>query len=88
MEQGLTKQQFDILELLVTANGALPETEIQEKTGYSYEIVDRTIKKLQKLGYVENTAVTGMGRRAMEPYRVKRTIFTWPVLAAGLYRLH
>lgn len=79
MEQGLTRQQFDILELLVTANGALPETEIQEKTGYSYEIVDRTIKKLQKLGYVENTAVTGMGRRAMEPYRVKRAIF----IAAG-----
>lgn len=76
---GLTRKQFDILEKLVTAKEALTQRELEKQTGYSLGTINKVLKELSALGYVENSAITSSGISALEPYRAKRAIF----IAAG-----
>ena len=76
---GLSRKQFDVLEVLATTSESLTQREIEAKTGYSLGTVNRILKELGDFGYVENSAITGSGMKALEPYRVKRAIF----IAAG-----
>lgn len=77
--QGLTKKQFDILEAMVTFDKSMTQRDLQRITNYSLGTINKTMKELFELGFVENSVITDSGREALEPYRVKRAIF----LAAG-----
>lgn len=75
----LTRKQFDVLETLATSNESLTQRQLEEKTGHSLGTVNRILKELSELGYVENSTITNSGVNALEPYRAKRAIF----IAAG-----
>lgn len=75
----LTRKQFDILEVLATSKESLTQRELEKRSGHSLGTVNRVLKELSELGYVENTAITNSGIEALEPYRAKRAIF----IAAG-----
>lgn len=79
MAQELTRKQFEILEALVTANTALTQRQLEEKTQFSLGTINRTIKELGDLGFVRDGAITNDGVNALEPYRAKRAVF----IAAG-----
>ncbi len=75
----LTRKQFDILEALATTKESLTQRELEKQTGYSLGTINKVMKELSELGYVENSAITNGGVSALEPYRAKRAIF----IAAG-----
>ena len=75
----LTRKQFDILNILVIEKSQLTQRELESKTGYSLGTVNRTLKELTELGYVEDGKITNIGVNALEPYRCKRAVF----IAAG-----
>ncbi len=74
----LTRKQFDVLETMISSD--LPtQRKIKEVTGMSLGSVNRTLKELTDLQYVENGIITDKGVSALAPYRVKRAI----IIAAG-----
>lgn len=75
----LTREQFDILSTLATAQILLTQRELENTTEYSAVTVNKAIEELSDFGYVADGAITSNGRNALEPYRVKRAIF----IAAG-----
>ena len=75
----LTRKQFEILETLATTKESLTQRELEKQTGHSLGTVNKVLKELTDLGYVENAAITNEGISALEPYRAKRAIF----IAAG-----
>ena len=75
----LSRKQFDILELLATEKEPLSQREIERKTKHSLGTINRTVKELTELGYVEKGKITGTGLDALEPHRVRRAVF----IAAG-----
>lgn len=79
MAQDLTRIQFDILESLKTVGTILNQKNSETITGYSLEVINKTVRNLSNLGYIENGLITTAGLNALEPYRVKRAIF----IAAG-----
>ena len=74
----LTRKQFEILEAMAFLGGAT-QRRLQENIGMSLGSVNRTLKELADLHYVENGLITEYGMAALEPYRVKRAVF----IAAG-----
>lgn len=76
---GLTRKQFDVLEALAVSGETLRQRELEKKTGHSLGTINRTVKELTGLGYMENGRITNEGIYALEPYRAKRAIF----IAAG-----
>lgn len=77
VKMSLTRKQFDILESL--SSGSLTQGELESITGHPLGTVNRVLKELADLGYVENGSITDSGFNALEPYRAKRAIF----IAAG-----
>ena len=75
----LTRKQFDILETLVTNKESLTQRQLEDITGHSLGTVNRVLKELAELGFVEDGRITNSGVNALEPYRAKRAIF----IAAG-----
>lgn len=75
----LSRKQFDVLEALATVSESLTQRELETKTGHSLGTVNRVLKELVDMGYVENGTITNFGINALEPYRAKRAIF----IAAG-----
>ena len=75
----LTRKQFDILEALATNKESLTQRQLEDITGHSLGTVNRVLKELTELGYVEDGKITNSGVNALEPYRAKRAIF----IAAG-----
>ncbi|MDE7300674.1 MAG: winged helix-turn-helix transcriptional regulator, partial [Clostridia bacterium] len=74
----LARKQFDILEAM--SNGkTYTQRELQDATGISLGSVNRVLKELLELGYVNDGVITERGLSALEPYRVKRAVF----IAAG-----
>lgn len=69
MSHMLSREQFELLELLITKEQSVP----QDQMG------DETLSSLTEMGYIENGIITMTGRNAMESYRVKRAVF----IAAG-----
>ena len=75
----LTRKQFDILESLASADAAKNQRDLEKETGYSLGTINKTLKELADLGYVDAGRITAAGLDALEPYRAKRAIF----IAAG-----
>lgn len=75
----LTRKQFDVLETLASSSTSLTQRELESRTGHSLGTINRVLKELTELGYVENSTITNSGINALEPYRAKRAIF----IAAG-----
>lgn len=75
----LTRKQFDILEVLATNKESLTQRQLEDITGHSLGTVNRVLKELTELGFVEDRKITNSGVNALEPYRAKRAIF----IAAG-----
>lgn len=73
----LTRKQFDVLEPLSAAS--LTQRELESITNYSLGTVNRILKELTDLGFVEGGEITNSGITSLEPYRAKRAIF----IAAG-----
>lgn len=79
MEQTLNRKQFEVLDVLAESGRAMTQRQLGELTPHSLGTINRLIKELTELGYVENGRITPEGMEALEPYRVKRAIF----IAAG-----
>lgn len=75
----LTRNQFDVLEILATTSTALTKCQQEELTGNSVGTGSIVLKELTELGFVEDRSITDAGINALEPYRAKRAIF----IAAG-----
>jgi L-glutamine-phosphate cytidylyltransferase len=75
----LTRKQFDVLAALISAKSAVTQRDLEKATKHSLGTINKTLKELSDLGYVENGTITNTGVNAMEPYRAKRAIF----IAAG-----
>ncbi len=79
MQDRLTRKQFDVLSNLAYERKTLSQRQLEEKTGYSLGTINKIVKELNELGYMENGDITNAGITALEPYRAKRAIF----IAAG-----
>ena len=79
MEKKLTKNQFSILEAILSSEKGLSQRQISEKSDLSLGTVNRTLKQLSDSGYTEKCSITKDGFEAMEPYRARRAVF----IAAG-----
>lgn len=75
----LSRKQFDILDLLASSKTKLTQREMEEKTSYSLGTINKTMKELTELGYVDNGSICQRGMDCLEEYRVKRAVF----IAAG-----
>lgn len=75
----LTRKQFDILDCLIEHQEKMSQRELSEKTGFSLGTVNKILKELIDLGYVDANRITQKGVEVMQNYRVKRAI----VIAAG-----
>lgn len=75
----LTRRQFDVLETLAVSRTTMTQRELEKATKHSLGTINKALKELVELGYVENGAITNAGMNALEPYRAKRAIF----IAAG-----
>ena len=79
MGEKLTRTQFDILQMVAESERGMTQRELEKVTGYSLGAVNKTIKELVELGYIDRGKITNAGYNALEPYRVKRAVF----IAAG-----
>ncbi|MBQ8117257.1 MAG: winged helix-turn-helix transcriptional regulator [Lachnospiraceae bacterium] len=75
----LTRKQFDILEILATDNEPMTQRELEKLTGHSLGTVNKVLRELTELGFIEDGRINNNGINALEPYRAKRAIF----IAAG-----
>ena len=78
----LTYNEFEILVYLEKNSDKVSQRLIASNLNLSLGTINNSIKKLEDMGYIsydKNLSITNEGRRALEPYRVKRAIF----LAAG-----
>ena len=75
----LTRRQFDILEALATNKTVLSQRDLEKVTGHSLGSINKAVKELTDLGYMEEGVITNSGINALELYRAKRAIF----IAAG-----
>lgn len=73
----LSRKQFEVLKALT--KGSLSQRELTEKTGHSLGTINKVLKELSELGYINDGVINDLGLNALEPYRAKRAIF----IAAG-----
>lgn len=73
------KKQFDVLCAMALSKSSLTQRQLEEKSGHSLGTINKILKELTDLGYVENGNITPAGIDALEPYRAKKAIF----IAAG-----
>lgn len=64
MTTELTRKQFDILEALATADKTFSQRDLEKHTGYSLGTVNKAIKELTDLGYIEKSKITDKGIEA------------------------
>lgn len=79
MNKILSKNEFDIMECLITSKEEYSQRQLEELTGHSLSTVNRALKALTEKGYIEDGKITSSGVSVMEQYAVKRAIF----IAAG-----
>ena len=75
----LTRKQFDVLDCLIESKDKISQRHISEKTELSLGTVNKVLKELTELSYVENNQITQKGIEEMQNYRVKRAV----IIAAG-----
>lgn len=79
VRQVLSKKQFDILTTIVESKEALSQRELSMAVSVSLGTVNKVVKELNEMGYLDGNAITLKGMDALEPYRVQRAI----IIAAG-----
>lgn len=75
----LARRQFNVLSALTEAKEPYTQRELECITGLSLGTINKTIKELADLGFVDSGMITAKGIDALEPYRCKRAVF----IAAG-----
>lgn len=75
----LSKKQFDILDVLIDSTEKVSQRELSELTDMSLGSVNKVLKELTELKYVDANRITSFGVEAMQGYKVKRAV----VIAAG-----
>ena len=75
----LTKNQFDVMELLTVQDKKYSQRKIAEVLGVSVGTVNKILVELNTEGFVEEGALTQKGFDALKPYEVKRAV----IVAAG-----
>ena len=75
----LTKNQFDVMELLTGQDVKYSQRKIAEVLDVSVGTVNKLLAELASLGYVEDGKLTEKGLDALKPYQVKRAV----IVAAG-----
>ena len=76
---GLSKEQFEILEALVSPDVLHAQRNFEEQVNLSPDACSIVMNELVALGYVENGNITDKGVEALDPYRAKKAVF----IAAG-----
>jgi len=76
----LTKNQFEILECLISSKDKISQRKISSKVSLSIGLVNKIIKDLTIKGYIHNQQITPKGIEALEPYKVKRAV----IIASGI----
>ena len=71
----LTRKQFDILAAFAAAKEKLSQRQLEEKCGYSLGTVNKTVKEMTELGYVNEGEITPLGIDALEPYRAEGDLY-------------
>ena len=75
----LTKNQFDVMELLASQDAKCSQRKIAEALDVSVGTVNKLLAELASLGFVEDGKLTEKGLDALKPYQVKRAV----IVAAG-----
>ena len=75
----LSRIQFDVLSALSTSKDKLTQRQLEESTQHSLGSINKAMKELSQLGFIDNGTITPSGLDALEPYRAKRAVF----IAAG-----
>jgi len=75
----ITKNQFDILTLILNSKTPLTQREISKSLSKSIGLVNKTIAELISAQYIKNDIITNKGLQTLEPYMAKRAVF----IAAG-----
>lgn len=75
----LTQNEFDLLYVLTGAEEKLSQRQMAETLEWSLGKVNKQLKAFTDTGYYDGVHITEKGKKALEPYRVKRAIF----IAAG-----
>ena len=78
--QELTRNQFSILSVLAESKEAQTQRDLVKATDLSLGTINRTVKELTELEFINEGVITERGTAALEPYRVKRAVF----IAAGV----
>ena len=74
----LTRMQFNVLEKFVSAHQYFTPQQLEDKSGIFSETTGTAIKELSGLGYINDSGITPLGIRALEPYKVRRAVFLQP----------
>ena len=75
----LTRKQFDVLSAFAVSSQKLSQRQLEEQCSYSLGTINKIVKELTELGYINDGKITSAGFDALEPYRAKKAIF----IAAG-----
>ena len=75
----LTRKQFDVLSAFAVSSQKLSQRQLEEQCDYSLGTINKVVKELTELGYINDGKITSAGFDALEPYRAKKAIF----IAAG-----
>lgn len=75
----LTRKQFDVLAAMEETRAKISQRELSERAGCGLGTINKVLKELSELGYIENGLITEKGLTSLAPYRVKRAV----IIAAG-----
>lgn len=79
VRQVLSKKQFGILTTIVESKEVLSQRELSIAVSVSLGTVNKVVKELNEMGYLDGNGITVKGLEALEPYRVQRAV----IIAAG-----
>lgn len=77
--ENLTRKQFDVLAAMEETRAKISQRELSDRAGCGLGTINKVLKELTELGYIENGLITEKGLMSLEPYRVKRAV----IIAAG-----
>ena len=75
----LTKNQFDVLDEIIESKKILSQKELAARMHVSVGNINKVVGELNKLGFLNGSAISEKGKMVMEPFRVKRAV----IIAAG-----
>ena len=75
----LTRKQFDVLAAMEETRAKISQRELADRAACGLGTINKVLKELTELKYIENGLITEKGLESLEPYRVKRAV----IIAAG-----